>query len=460
MKQATMTGTRPKYFKFFFLIINLFLSSYFLDFTLYQNAVSRALPVITLIESSTWQIDEYKTHTRDIARINEHYYTDKAPLSSIITLPFAYVLYCIKDLKNFPAERKIQNIIRLGSWVTGSLSFVVLLWCFFIALSTRYSLSTAATFSMLILYGSNLFIYAGAFWGHLLAAMFLTLSFIWQEKKLYFISGLILAIGICGEYTLAPIVLLYVIHFIIQFRRKNCVRPVLHFFAGCSIPILLLFAYHYAYTGNIFRPLYFYVTSLSFVQMQTYLGFSLPDLSVLYEIIFGTHRGTLFYTPVLAIFAIYGSKQIQWSSFFKKHSLIFTIISYFLVLNSSYYIWTGGWCHGPRHLIPALAVLLFYIITHLKLSPKQLRTCSLVSAIGVGLNLITKAVFQIYPDEFESPYTDYLLPTFFKGKIFPTDLFNTLFERVYLIGPLLWILFFMGAYLSFLYLDKSHTQES
>lgn len=452
-------GTKPKYFTFLFLLINLFLSSYFLDFTLYQNAVSRALPVITLIENKTWQIDQYKTHTRDISQINDHYYTDKAPLSSIVTLPFAYILYSIKDLQTFTPQRKIQNIIRVGSWATGSLTFVVLLWCFFTALSARYSFSTAATFSMLTLYGSNLFVYAGAFWGHLLAAMFLTLSFIWQDKKFFFLSGLSLALGTCGEYTLAPIIPLYALYFVIQFRPNKWMGPVTQFIAGCTIPILLLCVYHYAYTGNIFRPLYFYVTNPSFAQMRTNLGFSLPDLSVLYEIIFGPQRGTFFYTPVLVAFAFYGVRQIEWSSFFRKHSLIFCVVSYFLVLNSSYYIWTGGWCHGPRHLVPALALLLFYIVTHLKLSSKQLRTCSLLSAIGVGLNFVTKSVFQIYSDQIEAPYTDYLLPTFFEGKVYPTDLFSTLFETVSLTGPLIWPLVFIGAYILFLRLEKSSIKK-
>src|SRR5580698_9998557 len=75
-----------------FIIINLFLSCYYLDTWLAPNAVSRALTVMTLSEDKTIVIDKYKDYSVDISLINNHYYSNKAPLTSFVVYPF-YGLY-------------------------------------------------------------------------------------------------------------------------------------------------------------------------------------------------------------------------------------------------------------------------------------------------------------------------------------------------------------------------------
>jgi hypothetical protein len=61
-----------KVFFICFLIVNFFLASFYIDTWCTPNPVSRALPVITLLDSGTFKIDRYKNHTSDISKVGDH----------------------------------------------------------------------------------------------------------------------------------------------------------------------------------------------------------------------------------------------------------------------------------------------------------------------------------------------------------------------------------------------------
>ena len=73
---------------FAFVAVNLLLASYFLDSVPSPNPTSRALPVVTLYEEGRYAIDTYEKFTMDKSFVNGHYYSDKAPLTTWIVLPF------------------------------------------------------------------------------------------------------------------------------------------------------------------------------------------------------------------------------------------------------------------------------------------------------------------------------------------------------------------------------------
>src|SRR3989338_1258582 len=77
-----------KTFFLIFFLVNLFLSAYFIDIWLTPNSVSRALPLLSLHEQNSIIIDKYQQYTGDKAVINNHYYSDKAPLSTFFVYPF------------------------------------------------------------------------------------------------------------------------------------------------------------------------------------------------------------------------------------------------------------------------------------------------------------------------------------------------------------------------------------
>src|SRR5262245_55150881 len=81
-----------------FLTANLLLAGYFLDAIPSPNPTSRALPILTLHEEGRYAIDTYEKETMDKSFINGHYYSDKAPLTTWITLP----VYSVMKFFNLP----------------------------------------------------------------------------------------------------------------------------------------------------------------------------------------------------------------------------------------------------------------------------------------------------------------------------------------------------------------------
>src|ERR1700733_10837168 len=81
-----------KWFYAAFILINLLLSCYYLDVWITPNTACRAIPVLTLYEDRTIVLDKYKNYAGDASVINDHYYSNKAPLSTFLVYPF-YSIY-------------------------------------------------------------------------------------------------------------------------------------------------------------------------------------------------------------------------------------------------------------------------------------------------------------------------------------------------------------------------------
>ena len=106
--KTTIDGGK-KWFYVAFIAINLFLSCYYLDVWMAPQGGSRGVPVLTMYEDKTLQVDKYKGFAMDISVVNNHTYSNKAPLSSFIVYPFYYLykslgLPDLKDttLKKYP----------------------------------------------------------------------------------------------------------------------------------------------------------------------------------------------------------------------------------------------------------------------------------------------------------------------------------------------------------------------
>src|SRR5262245_7050208 len=83
-----------------FFVANLLLSTWYLDIWTTPNPVSRALAVLTLWEDGTYRIDQFADRTIDKSRVGEHFYTDKAPLPTLLAVP----LYGLLRTAGMPAS--------------------------------------------------------------------------------------------------------------------------------------------------------------------------------------------------------------------------------------------------------------------------------------------------------------------------------------------------------------------
>src|SRR5690606_25724629 len=83
------------------------------------------------------------------------------------------------------------------------------------------------------------------------------------------------------------------------------------------------------------------------------LGLGIPGATTSLALLWGRHRGLLFYAPIVVLvplgLATLASRR-QWGALVVASGVIAAV---FLV-NVSYPEWTGGWSTGPRLLVPLL----------------------------------------------------------------------------------------------------------
>ena len=127
-----------------FFIVNLFLSYFYVDiWTTNSNTASRALPIISFFENGTLQIDKYQEPINDKAHINGHYYTDKAPLPTFVVLPFFGFLKVVGLVKEVDGSLFGTEVFMLGSFICGSLPFVLFMLLALFAIRKKKSISLA-----------------------------------------------------------------------------------------------------------------------------------------------------------------------------------------------------------------------------------------------------------------------------------------------------------------------------
>jgi tetratricopeptide (TPR) repeat protein len=467
-----------------FIIINLFLSCYYLDTWLAPNAVSRALTVMTLSEDKTIVIDKYKDYSVDISLINNHYYSNKAPLTSFVVYPF-YGLYKtlglpeIKEsaLKKYPLYMDYYNpnsddkvafpqksstismVLILGDIICGAIPFVIALVLSLFAIKKSSSKISPVVIVMLSFYASFLFTYAGTYTGHVLSGALALAGYILIKKKNYVLSGIMVGLAIAIEFPVGILVPVWAL--LIYLNEKKISKPLL-FAAGLIPGLFIVLFYNYHLTGSITKTSYNYEL-IGHKQQAQDVGFYFPTFQAFWGLIFSTYRGVLYYTPVLLLMLWYVLKNGYSETFSKiknkldlinigvngiKNYLFVTIVAY-LLLYSSYYQWAGGWAFGPRYLIPLVIIMLYEGVLYLSSRPFSAYVFYALTGLGLVFTWMDKStkIYQV-PDDpahFGNPIFNVIIPDFFKHK-FNTNLLPVfMFDSNPVIAIYLWPIFFVAS---------------
>ena len=189
--------------------------------------------------------------------------------------------------------------------------------------------------------------------------------------------------------------------------------------AATQIPLLL---YNAAAFGAPFKLGYSNV--VGFESMKTgFYGIRLPKLDVMGEIIFGSRRGIIWLSPVL-VFAVVGTLDgLRREGERARSALIASVAVFYLLLNSSYAYWDGGWSTGPRHITPAFPFLALGLGMFYARASVFFRTAILaLVALSIIINLMCVSVSMTSPKEITNPLRELILPSFFRGDLEQTVL--------------------------------------
>ncbi|MDD5570063.1 MAG: hypothetical protein PHD97_02800 [Bacteroidales bacterium] len=436
-------------FLYIFILLNFLLTIFYIDTWENSNTTSRALMIVSLFENGNLQIDKYHERTLDKCYINNHYYSDKAPLPAFLVMPFFYIFKSADIIKTHNDSLYGKEVYILGDIICSIIPFILLIIISFLH-SNKGSFS--ALLCMLPFYGSFIFVFAGTFFGHLMSGTLLLASFIFLKKNKFFLSGIFAGLSFLSEYLIIFIIIVWFIQICIN--NKN-LKTLLKFSAGILPSVIFIMIYNYLIVGNPFVMLYKYH---SFTEMNYFYGFGFLSLKTLWNLTFGFYRGIFIYAPFLILLFIYKLKKPNLKNFFKNY-LAISCFGYiiFISLNFS---WHGGWTNGPRYLIP-IAILLTY--EGILLLPKINFSKFLfwfLCLFGLICSLLAKfTILYSLPTEEKNPIFQLLIPNFLKGNFNENNLLTMLLGTKPLIANAIWLLLFVSSLIVLTVLFKKSAKK-
>lgn len=337
----------------------------------HSNGNARLAVARAVVEHGSFQIDSYLAQADwesvDKALYNGHYYGDKAIGSWLLAVPVYFLLYKIFGLMSSVAiKHSLTAIVMGGAFVVNGVTL------YRIARTITQNAWKAMVAALGVSLGTMLWPYSVVYFGHVLAAMFVSLAFYSlfririspdeaPQGKL-FGAGLAMGFALITDYTTSLIIIGLIVYTLYVLRRRNTaavVRLGLRALLGAAIPLALLIAYNLI----VFRaPLalgYSYEANTVFAEGHAtgFMGFSLPSLRALYHITVDPKFGLFWQSPVL-ILAFVGLlmsfRRQEWRA---EVLIAFYALVSLCLMTAGYYMWWGGFAFGPRLLIVGLPLL-------------------------------------------------------------------------------------------------------
>lgn len=136
-------------------------------------------------------------------------------------------------------------------------------------------------------------------------------------------------------------------------------RAIAAFGLGLSVPLAAIAIYDYARFGSVFQTGY----AAEVAQWTT------PFFEGVTGLLVSPGRGLLWFAPIAVAsvaFAPRFARRFPMEAAFSLAALATLVCTY-----ASWYMWEGGWCWGPRFLVPAMPLLLLPVGAWLSETPRH-----------------------------------------------------------------------------------------
>jgi hypothetical protein len=149
-----------------------------------------------------------------------------------------------------------------------------------------------------------------------------------------------------------------------------------------------------------------------------FFGFGAPKLDVIAKLLFGLHRGILWLSPILIPAAVALAVGFRRREHRLRSAAIAAVTGYYVLLNSAYAYWHGGWSTGPRHITPVYPFLALALGAWFATAGRRSRIATLILlTVSILINLACVAVSMNAPLQFRRPLFDLILPSFIAGDL-------------------------------------------
>jgi hypothetical protein len=412
----------------------LFSYSYFYGSRDGWNQASRFDLVRAIVEQHRLRIDTYQENTGDKAFWQGHFYSDKAPGLALSAVPALQVVRVALRVVHKDPAQSIEAERYLVTIICVALPGAALAGCLFmLALKLGASVNGAGFAAVTLGLATPFWCYATLFWGHAPSAACLFFAFTSavslgefdsrsRDLFLSISAGLAAGWATVTEFPAAPAAVIVALSVIVLARRSGSGRltRVLTGVAVGALPCMIVLAvYNWLVFGSPFKLGYAISAQQNWPQMkQGLMGVTYPKFYVLREILVGRYRGLLLLAPVIAA-APLGLRLLWREKYGRASALALTaIVLYYLLLNSSYAVWDGGWSYGPRHLSPALPFLSLPLALLWTRGSRAVRSVlAVLFFYSAAITLLGVSTVVMPPTDARSPVQQLIWPAFHAGRI-------------------------------------------
>ncbi|HVP58593.1 MAG TPA: hypothetical protein VMU02_10885 [bacterium] len=315
------------------------------------------------------------------------------------TAPGGRVFRAYGDRINVPSKSgtivaKAQDLIKLND-LDGARVFFTMLTCAFLtafaalvfwSLLRRFGLSRRGA-----LWGTCLLGFATPFWIYsrdffaeplfaacLLASLYMVIDLGKSGyEKPALLAGLASSLGILARISFIPICLIFAGYLAVSAGDiKVGSRKAAWYGVGCLPGLIIQGVLDLVRFGDLFQTGY----HTAFDK-----GFSVPLFKGLWWNLASPYRSIFIYAPAVILFA-FGFRELLRKRRAEAWLLV-AIIVYVFMVYSGWWAWHGGWCWGPRFLLPAIPLLLLPGLVAARTRPRLIALAAGLGAVGFVVNL-------------------------------------------------------------------------
>jgi hypothetical protein len=352
------------------------------------NGNARLALTKAIVEQGTLRIDDYHTkddwYTGDTSLFEGHYYSNKAPGSSLLAVPLYFLLWRLAGTLGLTLDSSLIKHV-LTTTIIGTAFIINGMVMYLIALRIAQDARKAIIATLAVSLGTMLWPYSDVYYGHVLAAVFLSIAFYllllmrWSPNTIsggrFAQVGLAMGAAFVTEYPTALIILglcTYSAYLLWVHSRPRMLRYGVSGAAAAVVPLLLLLSYDFAVYGDL-------------------MGVELPNSAAMFHITLDPQFGLFWLSPVLFLTPVGYFTILKRKDFRAEGLLSLFSVAAIVLMNGGFSFWWGGNAFGPRLLIPAIP---FFIIP-LACIPRRLLAAMITLAIISAAQMLIPLLGEI-----------------------------------------------------------------
>lgn len=411
---------------------------WFGSWALNPNNATRMFAGMALVEHGDARIDDFQALTIDKAEFGGHFYMDKAPGMTLLSLPaMALADHLGPPLDRIPPtlydpgfEHYMTIRLRLAvAMVSAVIAALAALAMHDLGYRLTGSASAALVASLGFALGTPVWGWSTTLFGHAPVAGLFVIA-VWalwcagEGRTIRFaaIGGAALGLAVLIEFEAALAGSVIALWGALRLWRVDRRAMLVAATAGLATLLVPFVAYNMIAFGTPFRLGYQGVVGFAGMD-QGLFGLTSPKPAVLWKILFGLRRGLLWVAPILIPAAI-GLWLLA-----KKHRGLAILLAAAAItvplVNSAYVYWDGGHSTGPRHSVPAIGLIAIGLApfwASLRYAWERMLAIALL-LVSVVINLMIASANITAPDTYRFPLADPILTDWQTGQLrtLPSD---------------------------------------